>query len=225
MNKRIILLVALLFGLVMQFFGALGYFVLYPGTSVAYGLYVATKVLLVILPLYFLRDVGVWWKTFFSWDKSPVQHGFLWGGILGFVVWLTFFVFQTEFLLVKETIVDKVSAYRIQAFFIPFALFVSIIHSGIEEYYWRGFVFGGLKKYLSVPYAMTVSSLAFASHHFLIVNEFFSVLVSLGLTAAVMVGGLVWCYLYQRTGKLVASWLSHAIIDGVILGIVYFYFL
>src|SRR6185436_16705399 len=51
------------------------------------------------------------------------------------------------------------------------AVFYSVLHSLLEEYYWRWFVFGHLRRFLPVSLAAVLSSLVFMSHHVLVVGE------------------------------------------------------
>lgn len=100
--------------------------------------------------------------------------------------------------------------------FVLFAAFYSLVHSFLEEYYWRWFVFGRLRRYLSPRAAGIVSSLAFTSHHVLLLG------VLLGgfgtatwlLALAVAAAGGAWAWLYQRSGSLAAPWISHAFADA-----------
>src|SRR5262249_8532078 len=57
--------------------------------------------------------------------------------------------------------------------FVQVALFVSVVHSLFEEYYWRWFVFGGLKRYLPLGAAVGVSALGFTLHHVVVLGVFF----------------------------------------------------
>jgi membrane protease YdiL (CAAX protease family) len=106
------------------------------------------------------------------------------------------------------------------AAFLAVALFVAIPHSLLEEYYWRWFVYGGLRRYLPLGAAMVLSSLAFMAHHVIILSVYlpgqFGTLVvpfSLGVAS----GGIVWCWLYDRTGTLYAPWISHLIVDAALM--------
>jgi uncharacterized protein len=110
--------------------------------------------------------------------------------------------------------------------FITVAGFYSIVHALLEEYYWRWFVFGWLKRHLSVWLAGVLASLAFMAHHVIVlavlfpgVREFGTLVVPLSLCIAV--GGGVWCWIYQRTGSLTATWISHMLIDAAIMLIGY----
>jgi membrane protease YdiL (CAAX protease family) len=61
-----------------------------------------------------------------------------------------------------------------------------------------------------------LSALAFAGHHVFVLNEYLpgrfwsaTVPFSLGIAA----GGLVWAWLYHRSGSLLGPWLSHFLVD------------
>jgi len=103
------------------------------------------------------------------------------------------------------------------------ATFYSLLHSLLEEYYWRWFVFGRLRRLMSLPAAIGVSSLGFMAHHVCIVSVFFGWLspMSLLLSAAVAMGGALFAWIYQRTNSLYAPWISHAFVDSAIFLIGY----
>ncbi len=103
------------------------------------------------------------------------------------------------------------------------AIFYALIHSGFEEFYWRGFVFRGLNEYLGVASSVCLSSLAFMSHHVLVLGKFFgygSVMTYL-LAASVAVGGVIWASIYHQCGNLIPGWISHALVDAGIFVIGY----
>jgi membrane protease YdiL (CAAX protease family) len=100
------------------------------------------------------------------------------------------------------------------------AVFLVVVHSLLEEYYWRWFVFGGLRQFLSLVPAMFLSSLAFMAHHVVLLyvylpGKFWA--VALPFALAIAVGGAVWAWLYERNDSLWSPWLSHLIIDAAIL--------
>ena len=58
--------------------------------------------------------------------------------------------------------------------------------------------------------SVSLSSLAFMSHHVLVLEKFFgygSVLTYL-LAASVAVGGVIWASIYHRCGNLIPGWIS-----------------
>ncbi len=108
--------------------------------------------------------------------------------------------------------------------FAAFAAFVTLLHSLLEEYYWRWFVFGWLKRYLAFVPAALLSSAGFLAFHIFALNDylpthFWSGVVPLSL--CIGVGGFVWSWLYYRTGSVYAPWVSHALVDAALFVIGY----
>jgi membrane protease YdiL (CAAX protease family) len=104
--------------------------------------------------------------------------------------------------------------------FLALAVFISVVHSFAEEYYWRWFVFGWLKRYLSLPAAIALSSAAFMAHHVVVLGVYFPGRfwnLALPMSLGVGAGGAFWAWLYHRSGSLYASWLSHLLIDAAIM--------
>ena len=115
---------------------------------------------------------------------------------------------------------DKIKSFGIEsvAGYIALAAFYSLVHSLLEEYYWRWFVFGMLKRHFALHTAMAVSSVGFAAHHVLVLGHYFGYASPLTwlFAAAIVIGGAVWAWLYARSGTLWATWLSHALVDAAI---------
>jgi membrane protease YdiL (CAAX protease family) len=107
--------------------------------------------------------------------------------------------------------------------FLLLAFFYSAFHSLLEEYYWRWFVFGQLARACRLPTAITISSIAFAAHHVLVLGLYFGWLAPLTwlFTLAIVIGGAFWAWLYHKSDSLAAPWLSHALIDAAIFAIGY----
>jgi len=125
-----------------------------------------------------------------------------------------------------ETVRQKVSGMNLDTplRFAALGVFYSLIHSYLEEYYWRWFVFVRLRDYLPDGQAMLVSSLGFMAHHVILLATFFgwdSPLTWL-FSAGVAIGGYVWAWLYRHTGNLLYPWISHLIVDAAIFTLGYF---
>jgi membrane protease YdiL (CAAX protease family) len=108
--------------------------------------------------------------------------------------------------------------------FFAMAIFISLIHSLLEEYYWRWFVFGRLKRHLPLGAAIGISSLAFMAHHVFILayyfpGQFWSIAVPFSLGVAG--GGVAWAWLYHRYRSLYAPWISHLLADAAIMVVGY----
>jgi uncharacterized protein len=102
--------------------------------------------------------------------------------------------------------------------YLTLGVFYSLIHSLLEEYYWRWFVFGRLRRHVSLGLAITISSVAFAAHHVVVLGTYFGWLSPWTwlFSLSVAVGGAFWAWLYQRSGSLYGPWLSHLLVDAAI---------
>jgi membrane protease YdiL (CAAX protease family) len=98
---------------------------------------------------------------------------------------------------------------------VALALYYSIVHSFLEEYYWRWFAFRLLRRFVATVPAVAVQGAAFAAHHLLVLGIFFGWNSPLAWFAAgsVAVGGAFWAGLYERSGRLRIAWCSHTLID------------
>lgn len=190
--------------------------------------YIVGKLVQFSLPL-----VGLWlarqwprWLPRPTWVDAVV--GLVWGlavagGMLGLHgLWLKPAGLLTE---ASGAIARKAAHLGLStpAHFAAAGLFYALVHSLLEEYYWRWFVFGQLRRALSLAAAAGLSGMAFGAHHFLLVGTFFGV-ASPGtwlLGLAVIVGGVVWAVIYERRGSLYACWVSHAVIDAAIFAVGY----
>jgi len=108
--------------------------------------------------------------------------------------------------------------------FLGLVLFLSIIHSLLEEYYWRWFVFGRLQQRVRVANAVLLSSVAFTLHHVIVLHAFLGPQfwpVTLGLSLVVALGGALWAVVYQHCRLLAAPWISHVLVDLAIMAIGY----
>ena len=102
-------------------------------------------------------------------------------------------------------------------------LFYSLVHSFLEEYYWRWFVYDLLKRFTSVPASNLISSLGFMAHHVVLLSVYFgwdSPMTWL-CSAGVAIGGAFWAWLYEKTGTLIWPWVSHMIVDAGIFSLGY----
>jgi membrane protease YdiL (CAAX protease family) len=109
------------------------------------------------------------------------------------------------------------------ALFVVLALFYSVAHSGLEEYYWRWFVFGGLRSRLTPGWAIVISSLAFTAHHVIVLGSYFgrASWITFAASLGVAIGGAVWAGIYERSGSLLGPWLSHLIVDAALMTVGY----
>lgn len=220
------LVAAVLPAAVVPLLGSLIYFVAFAGQSWARWTYVLVKVFTLVWPL--AATVWILGRKLPRIDWSAPRHrralaaGLLLGGAAAVAMLL---VMRTqlgaELLAFAPRIRDKVAQLGVLDHYVAFALFLSFAHSGIEELYWRWFVFGRLREVLSLPLALVIASLAFTSHHVVIMAQYVSLSWVIAGTGAVALAGAAWCLMYERQKTLTGAWLSHILVDLAVLWIGY----
>ncbi len=100
--------------------------------------------------------------------------------------------------------------------FIGGGVLLCTFHSLLEEYYWRWFLFGGLRRFMPLAWAVILSSLAFMAHHVILLAVYFGGLspATIFFSLCVAVGGAFWAWIYHRSGSLLGPWVSHILIDA-----------
>ncbi len=153
--------------------------------------------------------------------RADIALGVGSGALIGASLWCVYLVMFRD-LIDADVLGERVRQFGMYEHFLLYMMFLSIINSGLEEYYWRWFVFGRLRAKVGAPAAVVLSSLAFAAHHFVALHEFLGNAWLAGLFSVVIaVGGAVWACHYHHTGRLWGVWVSHCIVDVAALSIGY----
>ncbi len=204
------------------------YFILLSGHPLMGAVYAVAKVLQLAFPV-------VWAPTYERQTVRPARPQ--WAGIgeglaLGAAVLAAtlaayYGYFKTSSVLAGAgaEVVEKMNGFGVDsaAKFLALACFISLLHSLLEEYYWRWFVFGRLTSMVPLGLAVVLSSLGFMAHHVLVVGQF---LHGYGpytwfFSSCVAVGGALWAWLYHRTRTLYGPWLSHLLVAAGLMWIGY----
>jgi membrane protease YdiL (CAAX protease family) len=233
-NERRRDMLALVFAMFLPVVIAYYYFVVIDtGAPQADGLlpklFAAGKFVQFTFPIFF-----VWW---FYRDRLepelPTMHGMGWAVGFGLLVALGMFAIYFGWLKHSVLIADTPAKifHKLEGFhcatparFVLLGAFISVVHSMFEEYYWRWFVFGWMRKHTPVAVAIVVSSIGFTLHHIVILGVYFPGAfwtMAMPFSVCVGVGGAVWAWIYQRSGSLYAPWVSHVLIDTAIMVIGY----
>ena len=107
--------------------------------------------------------------------------------------------------------------------FVALGAFYALVHSFMEEYYFRWFVFGQLRHVVALTPALVISGLAFMAHHVIVLDHYFHAFIGLTafLSLSIAVGGVIWAWQYEKSRSLVGPWISHLIVDAGIFAIGY----
>jgi membrane protease YdiL (CAAX protease family) len=167
--------------------------------------------------------------------SAPTSRGLLLGIVFGLGVvagmlaLYHFWLADTELMEVgRRAILRQVQKLGLTtpARFLGFTCFVALLHSFLEEYYFRWFIFGLLRLHTRLWVAIGVSSVAFMAHHVILLAVYFPgggefVLAVVLFSLCVAVGGAFWAWLYDRAKSLYAPWVSHLLIDAGIMVVGY----
>lgn len=152
----------------------------------------------------FRRPTGRWWKALL-----------LSAGVFGIIVG-GYFLLRGVFDFSGITAALGADAGVNAQNFVFVAIYISIVNSLLEEFFFRGFVFANLLHLTPRWFAYGFSAAAFSLYHVCMMSGWFSVwgfVVSLvGLAA----GALIFDRLVERSGSLFFAWLVHL---GANLGI------
>jgi membrane protease YdiL (CAAX protease family) len=217
---------ALIPALLLPTLSALFYFVLFKEAAVSKPIYVATKFFTILWPF-----AATFWII---GQKVRIGSGFgarhresvLPGLLIGLAILVVMVIWMksplNEMILAGGSEVRaKVKSLGFLDHFIPFAIFITVAHSFIEEFYWRWFVFGNLRKVVPLPFAHGIAAVGFAAHHLVVTCQYYPFWFALGLAACVAVGGLIWSLLFQRYNSLLGSWICHACVDAGLMWVGY----
>ncbi|MFT4549531.1 MAG: membrane protease YdiL (CAAX protease family) [Verrucomicrobiales bacterium] len=216
---------ALLPALLLPTLSALFYFVIFDEAAMAKPIYLATKVFTVLWPIFatvLILRLRIRLGPMTAEHRRSLLPGLAIGlAILGvMVIWMN--SPWAEFILSGgEKVRDKVKSLGFLDHFIFFAIFITLVHSFVEEFYWRWFVFGNLRKVLPLPAAHGIAAIGFAAHHLVVTCQYYSFGFALFLAFCVAVGGLIWSLLYQRYGSLLGAWLCHLFVDAGLMWVGY----
>ena len=214
----------MIFALVVQTIGVGLYFIVFDEGTTARVLYAVVKITMLALPIVFVGRI-VKLRTLFAICSPKAAFSGLMAGIIMSAAVLAVYtgLFERGFLSkdFAEAIADKIFAYGITEYYLYFAIFLSLLHSLFEEYYWRWFVFGGLRTRLSLKSAALISSAGFSLHHFIVLYGFLPIAFVLPFGIAIGAAGYYWCVSYERYRSVIPAWISHALVDAAIMLVVY----
>ncbi len=101
--------------------------------------------------------------------------------------------------LTSQTGVDKNN-------FIYVAIYISLVNSMMEEFFFRGFIFKNLSNKV---FAYVFSSGIFALYHIAMMIGWFNILVFVLVMAGLIIGGMLFNFLNEKFNTVYVSWTVH----------------
>ena len=94
--------------------------------------------------------------------------------------------------------------------FVPIALYIALINSFLEEFFFRVFAYLCLKEVSTIRFASVFSALAFSLYHLFLMAGLFELWVYLSAIGLLAVAGLIFNRLDQKSNTFYPSWVLHA---------------
>ncbi len=91
--------------------------------------------------------------------------------------------------------------------FLWVSLYISFVNSLLEEFFFRGFLFWGLRE--KRAYAYGASAVLFSLYHTAMMAGWFDWWIFALALAGLAVGGLIFARLNEKNGNIYTSWLMH----------------
>ena len=176
------------------------------------------KIWLLLLPVAWLLFVD---KGKLSWSptsKKGVVAGLLWSIPVSVVILGAYWVVKGgSFIDPEATETIEALGIATPAKFLIFASAMSLGNSLMEEYVWRWFVFSKFKVLVGVWPAIFLSAFFFTVHHVVILWNVGSLWLVLGGSIALLTGGIIWGYLYNKYNSIWPGWICHVAADTAIM--------
>ncbi|MGI9243219.1 MAG: CPBP family glutamic-type intramembrane protease [Verrucomicrobiales bacterium] len=205
---------------------SLFYFVLFKDATISRPIYIGTKIFTIFWPI--VATVFILHQRISLRGAPGAQHrkSLLPGLGIGLAILAVMVIWMqsplSHFVLAGGADVrSKVKSLGFLDHFVPFAIFITLVHSFIEEFYWRWFVFGNLRKVVALPMAHGVAAVAFAAHHLVVTCQYYPFWFAFGLAICVGIGGLIWSLLFQRYQSLLGPWICHLCVDAGLMWVGY----
>jgi membrane protease YdiL (CAAX protease family) len=100
-----------------------------------------------------------------------------------------------------------------------YGIYLALINSLLEEFFFRGFIFLSLKKIGMKRVAYLTSSIAFAIYHVGNFQNWFNIWVFVLATTGLFIGGMIFNYLDDHENTFLNSWYVHICADLALVGI------
>ena len=92
-------------------------------------------------------------------------------------------------------------------------LYIVIVNSLLEEYFWRGFMFQKLRRLIRPGMAYLFTGIAFSFHHIMFYYNWFNMTFFLIVTIGLIVYAMIMNFIFERYKDLLSCWLVHSLVD------------
>ncbi len=158
---------------------------------------------------YWKTNENVSFRPLFLWDKKTIRLAFSLGFFAFTVILGSYFTlgFLVDFKAVVGELDKKMHINESNFLFVFF--YIALCNSFLEEFFFRGFLFLRLKEHGGRLFGYITSSIIFALYHIGIMATWFSWWVFAICMLSLVLAGMVFNYLVERSQSLYPAWISH----------------
>lgn len=167
-------------------------------------------VLFLILPtIYSFYDKNIKIKQIFILNKKGIKLALILCVSVYIVILGGYFLFKNVFDFSKITgsLTNNIGVTGNNFIFV--SLYISFVNSFLEEFFFRGFAFLTLKRITGRKFAYLFSAVVFAIYHIAMMIGWFKIDIFMLIMAGLLVGGLIFNYLNEKSETIYPSWLVH----------------
>lgn len=166
--------------------------------------------LFILLPIgYLLFDKQISFRKLFKFNKKSIKLSvFLGVGVYLFILG-AYFILGPYFDFSKVTLELQNNIGVNKDNFVFVAIYISLINSLLEEFFFRGISFLILKDLLGRKISYLFSAAIFALYHIAIMTNWFSLALFIMLISSLFVAGLIFNWLDEKNENIYASWMVH----------------
>lgn len=148
-------------------------------------------------------------KKLFVFKKNGILKALLLGILVYLVIIIGYFLLKSiiDFSNVTTSLTSGMGITAKN--FLYVSLYISLMNSFLEEFFFRGYGFITLKKYTSRRFAYIFSSVIFAIYHVGMLVDMFNIWTSLLLLVGLIIGGCIFNYLNEANDNIYPSWFVH----------------
>ena len=140
------------------------------------------------------------------------------------VIMIAFFALRNfiDFSSVTDSVTADAGVTRENFIFV--ALYIALINSFLEEFFFRGFCFFSLRP-LGLPFAYVASALLFSAYHVAFMDGWLSPVIFALSLLGMAIGGAIFAFLNHKTESLLPSYFVHMASNLAtnLIGIIMFY--
>lgn len=148
-------------------------------------------------------------KQLWIFRKRDLKASSILAVIVYVIVLAAYFIFRSwiDFSGIKDSLVSQAGVNANN--FIYVAIYISIVNSLLEEFFFRGFAFLVLKEKTGRVFAYCFSSMLFAFYHVGMIQGWFNPIIYGLAMLGLFLGGCIFSFLNETSKSIYPSWLVH----------------